>query len=112
MAERATELNQPLTISVSIGVDPAISICSCFEPPTTPLGFNKLSIPDALRGEPVKMVKCLKFNENAIDNAEYVIEGEILPGSSNVIEDQNSHTGYAMPEFPGYNGHASHKCWL
>ena len=40
------------------------------------------------------------------------IEGEILPGSNHVIEDQNSHTGYAMPEFPGYNGKASHECWL
>jgi len=29
MAERATELNQPLPISVSIGVDPAVSVCSC-----------------------------------------------------------------------------------
>ena len=112
MAERATELNQPLPISVSIGVDPAVSICSCFEPPTTPLGFNELSIAGALRGEPVKMVKCLTVNEQAIANAEYVIEGEILPGSNHVIEDQNSHTGYAMPEFPGYNGHASHECWL
>lgn len=34
----------------------------------------------------------------AIANAEYVIEGEILPGVR-VKEDQNSHTGYAMPSF-------------
>lgn len=49
MAERATELGQPLPISVSIGVDPAIEVLSCFEPPTTPLGFNELSIAGALR---------------------------------------------------------------
>ena len=91
MAERATELNQPLPISVSIGVDPAISVISCFEPPTTPLGFNELSIAGALRQKP---------------------EGEILPGSNHVVEDQNSNTGFAMPEFPGYNGPASHECWL
>ena len=112
MAERATELGQPLPISVSIGVDPAISVTSCFEPPTTPLGFNELSIAGALRGEPVKLTPCISINENAIANAEYVIEGEILPGSNNVVEDQNSHTGFAMPEFPGYNGPASHECWL
>ena len=40
MAERATELGQPLPISVSIGVDPAIEVTSCFEPPTTPLGLT------------------------------------------------------------------------
>ncbi|MBQ8986918.1 MAG: UbiD family decarboxylase [Lachnospiraceae bacterium] len=112
MAERATELGQPLPISVSIGVDPAISVTSCFEPPTTPLGFNELSIAGALRGEPVQLTPCVSIKENAIANAEYVIEGEILPGSNNVVEDRNSHTGFAMPEFPGYNGPASHECWL
>lgn len=112
MAERATELNQPLPISVSIGVDPAIEVLACFEPPTTPLGYDELSIAGALRGKPVELVDCISVEERAIANAEYVIEGEILPGSNNVVEDQNSHTGYAMPEFPGYNGAASHECWL
>lgn len=112
MAERATELCQPLPISVSISVDPAISVTSCFEPPTTPLGFNELSIAGALRQHPVELVPCVSVKENAIANAEYVIEGEILPGSNHVVEDQNSHTGFAMPEFPGYNGKASHECWL
>ena len=112
MAERATELNQPLPISVSIGVDPAISITSCFEPPTTPLGFNELSIAGALRKSPIELVECISIPEHAIANAEYVIEGEILPGSNNVVEDMNTHTGYAMPEFPGYDGPASHECWL
>lgn len=111
MAERATELNQPLPISVSIGVDPAIEVTSCFEAPTTPLGFNELSIAGALRRKPVELCHCLTIHENAIANAEYVIEGVILPGSNHVIEDQNTHTGYAMPEFPGYNGVASHVCW-
>ena len=29
-----------------------------------------------------------------------------------VKEDQNTHTGFAMPEFPGYTGPASDQCWL
>lgn len=111
MAERATELGRPLPISISIGVDPAIEIGSCFEPPTTPLGYNELAIAGALRGTPVVMHKCVSIEENCIANAEYVIEGEIQPGVR-VVEDQNSHTGYAMPEFPGCNGHASSECWL
>ena len=111
MAERATELGRPLPISISIGVDPAIEIGSCFEPPTTPLGYNELASAGALRGTPVVMHKCVSIEENCIANAEYVIEGEIQPGVR-VVEDQNSHTGYAMPEFPGYNGRASSECWL
>ena len=111
MAERAAQLGVPLPISVSVGVDPAVEVTSCFEPPTTPLGFNELSIAGALRHHPVELVACKTIHEKAIANAEYVIEGEIQPGV-HVEEDRNSHTGYAMPEFPGYNGAASHECRL
>lgn len=110
MAERAEELGQNLPISISIGVDPAIEVSSCFEPPTTPLGFNELSIAGAVRGTPVEMTDCITIREQAIAHAEYVIEGEIITGER-VQEDQHSHTGYAMPEFPGYNGPASNECW-
>lgn len=73
---------------------------------------DELSIAGALRQRPVELVDCVSVRERAIANAEYVIEGEILPGSNHVVEDQNTHTGFAMPEFPGYNGPASHECWL
>lgn len=103
--EKAEKSGKPLPISISIGVDPAIEIAACFEPPTTPLGFNELSIAGAIRKEPVKLVKCLAIGEKAVANAEYVIEGELIPGSY-VREDQNTNTGKAMPEFPGYTGEA------
>lgn len=104
--ELAEKEGKPLPISVSIGVDPAIEIASCFEPPTTPLGYDELQAAGALRGRPVELVQCLTVAERAIANAEYVIEGEILPGVR-VREDQNSNTGKAMPEFPGYCGPAN-----
>ncbi|KLU64806.1 phenolic acid decarboxylase subunit C [Desulfosporosinus acididurans] len=103
--EKAEAMGKPLPISISIGVDPAIEIASCFEPPTTPLGFNELDIAGALRNSPVELTKCLTINENCIANAEYVIEGELLPNVT-VREDQNTNTGKAMPEFPGYTGEA------
>lgn len=109
--ELAEAAGEPLPISVSIGVDPAIEIASCFEPPTTPLGYDELSVAGALRKEPVELCHCVSVNEMAIANAEYVIEGEVIPGVR-VQEDQNSHTGYAMPEFPGYTGPASDQCRL
>ena len=56
--KKAEESGEPLPISISIGVDPAIEIASCFEPPTTPIGFNELSIAGAIRKKPVEMVKC------------------------------------------------------
>lgn len=104
--EKAEALGKPLPISISIGVDPAIEIASCFEPPTTPLGFNELSIAGAIRGKDVELAPCVTIDEKCIANAEYVIEGELLVGAR-VREDQNSNTGKAMPEFPGYTGPAN-----
>ena len=104
--ELAEAAGEPLPISVSIGVDPAIEIASCFEPPTTPLGYDELQAAGAIRNKPVELVQCLTINERAIADAEYVIEGEILP-NVRVREDQNSNTGKAMPEFPGYCGPAN-----
>lgn len=111
MAEAAEEMGQTLPISISIGVDPAIEIGSCFEPPTTPLGYDELSVAGAIRQKPVELCQCLTIPQRAIANAEYVIEGEVIPGVR-VVEDQNRNTGYAMPEFPGYTGPASDQCWL
>ena len=62
-----------------------------------------MSIAGSIRGEGVQMVQCKTINEKAIARAEYVIEGELLP-DVRVREDQNSNTGKAMPEFPGYTG--------
>ena len=104
--EKAEAEGRALPISISIGVDPAIEIAACFEPPTTPLGFNELTIAGAIRKQPVELVNCLTIKEKAIANAEYVIEGELLPGVR-VVEDQNTNTGKAMPEFPGYTGPAN-----
>lgn len=104
--EKAEALGKPLPISISIGVDPAIEIASCFEPPTTPIGFNELSIAGAIRGEAVELAPCLTIDEKCIANAEYVIEGELIVGKR-MREDINSNTGKAMPEFPGYTGPAN-----
>ncbi|MDC7287553.1 UbiD family decarboxylase [Blautia schinkii] len=104
--ELAEAEGKPLPISISIGVDPAIEIASCFEPPTTPLGYDELQAAGAIRKAPVEMVQCLTIPEKAIANAEYVIEGEILP-NRRIREDMNSNTGKAMPEFPGYCGAAN-----
>lgn len=104
--EKAEKLGRPLPISISIGVDPAIELATCFEPPSTPLGYDELTIAGALRGEGVGLVDCLTIDEHCIGHAEYVIEGELIPGKR-VEEDQNTHSGKAMPEFPGYTGPAN-----
>ncbi len=102
---KAEAAGKPMPITINIGLDPAVYMASCFEPPTTPLGLNELAIAGGLRNRPVEMVRCVSVNAKAIANAEIVIEGELLPGVR-IREDVNSNTGKAMPEFPGYTGPA------
>lgn len=100
------KLNKPMPITISIGLDPAITIGCTFEPPTTPLGYNELNVAGALRQEGVQITKGITVDEMAIARAEYVIEAEIMPNQM-MQEDINTHTGFAMPEYPGYDGKAT-----
>jgi 4-hydroxy-3-polyprenylbenzoate decarboxylase len=101
--EKAEAAGKPLPVSISIGVDPAIYIGTCFEAPTTPLGYDELQIAGSIRKKPVELVDCVSVKGLAIANAEVVIEGELLP-KMRIREDKNTNTGYAMPEFTGYLG--------
>lgn len=104
--EKAAKRGEPLPISISIGVDPAIEIAACFEPPTTPLGYDELCVAGAIRNTPVELTSCLTIPEKCIANAEFVIEGELIPNTY-VREDMSTNSGKAMPEFPGYTGTAN-----
>jgi UbiD family decarboxylase len=103
--EKAEAMGKPLPVSVSIGLDPAIYLATSFEAPTTPLGLDELTIAGGLRGRPVELVDCVSQPAKAIARAEIVIEGEFRPGEY-ADEDAVNHTGWAMPEFPGYTGRA------
>ena len=102
---KAERLGRPLPVSINMGLDPAIYLAACFEPPTTPLGCDELTIAGGLRRRPVSLVDCVSVAAKAIATAEIVIEGEILPGQR-MREDLQTETGYSMPEFPGYLGKA------
>ena len=99
-------LNQPMPITINIGLDPAIAIGTTFEPPTTPLGYNELWCAGALRNEPIQLVDGVAVNEVGIARAEFIIEAEIMPNKT-MQEDINTNSGKAMPEFPGYTGDAN-----
>lgn len=104
--EEYEKLNEPMPITINIGLDPAISIGATFEPPTTPLGYNELWAAGSLRNEPVQLVDSITVDEVGIARSEFILEGEILP-HERIREDINTNTGHAMPEFPGYNGDAN-----
>ncbi len=103
--EKAWALGRPLPASCSIGVDPAIYVATSFEAPTTPLGFDELTIAGGLRGRPVELVDCVTQPAKAIARAEIVLEGEFRV-NDRADEDAITGLGWAMPEFPGYVGPA------
>lgn len=103
---RAEADGRKFEITVNMGLDPAIPLGATFEAPTTPLGYDELAIAGGLRGRPVELVTGVTVEQKAIAAAEVVIEGYIIPGERQA-EDQNTHTGHAMPEFPGYDGPAN-----
>lgn len=103
---RAEAAERKFEITVNMGLDPAVYLSASFEAPTTPLGYNELAIAGGLRGVPVELVDGVTVNQKAIASADVVIEGYIVPGERQA-EDQNTHTGHAMPEFPGYVGPAN-----
>ena len=98
--DKAFAKGEPLQLSISIGLDPAIYLASCFEPPTTPLGYDELLIAGGMREAPVELTKCRTVDELCIANAEYVIEGYLIPGEM-LPEDYTTNSGIALPEFHG-----------
>ena len=102
---KAEALGRPSPVSVSIGFDPAIYVATSFEAPTTPLGFDELTIAGGLRNRPVELVDCVTQAAKSIARAEIVLEGEFRPGEY-ADEDAMTGSGWAMPEFPGYVGSA------
>jgi len=111
MIDKAAKMNVPLPITVSIGVDPAIYLCSSLAPPTTPFGYDELSAAGALRGQPVELAKSLTIDGAGVANAEYVIEGEIIPGMIG-REDKLTGNGNSLAEFAGYTGEAQSVCLI
>ncbi|UQS84071.1 UbiD family decarboxylase [Bombilactobacillus thymidiniphilus] len=105
-AEEYEKANKPMPITINIGLDPAVTIGTTFEPPTTPLGYNELGVVGAVRQQPVELVPGISVDEKAIARSEYTLEGYIMP-NQRIQEDINTHTGKAMPEFPGYDGDAN-----
>lgn len=81
--QRALERNEPLPISISIGIHPSDFMCAAYR---APLGLDELTIMGGLRGAPVELGTCVTSDLPYFADAEIVIEAEIMP------------TGWTWPE--------------
>ena len=79
MLDKMEKRNKPLEVAVVIGLDPSIMFSASVTGAEVPHITDKLEIAGALRGEPVKMVKCETIDLEVPADAEIVIEGLVLP---------------------------------
>lgn len=91
---QAEKMNQPLPIAICLGVDPVLTFMA-----STPIAYNlsEYKYAAALNGIPMELTKCMTCNLDVPANAEFVLEGEVLP-ARRVVEGP-------FGEFPGtYSG--------
>ncbi|MFB3883788.1 MAG: UbiD family decarboxylase [Thermodesulfobacteriota bacterium] len=69
--------NKPLDIAVIIGMDPLTFLASITY---APQGIDKFDLAGGLRGKPVELVKGQTVDIEVPRHAEFVMEGQILPG--------------------------------
>ena len=77
--ERAEKRNQPLEITISNGVNIPSAIAAVTPSGVAPLDVDELGIASVLLGEPVRLCKSLTVAPEGFADAQFIIEGELLP---------------------------------
>lgn len=77
--KRAEAKGQALEITVNNGVDFAVSMAAAAPASAAPIDSDELGIASQIRGCPVELIEAQTVDVEAIANAQFVIEGRILP---------------------------------
>lgn len=74
--QRRLDRGEPLEIAVAVGVHPYEMLAASFK---APINMDEFAIAGGLHGAPVELVKCRTVDLEVPADAEFVIEGELLP---------------------------------
>lgn len=77
--ERAERQGRPLEITVSVGIDPSVYMAAVVPGSAAPIETDELGIASTLLGRPLELVKSRTVDVEGVANAQFIIEGEILP---------------------------------
>ncbi len=77
--KRAEAKGVPLEITVNNGVDYPVLMAGAVPASAAPIDADELGIVSQMRGVPVDLIKAQSVDVEAIANAQFVIEGRILP---------------------------------
>ena len=91
MLKKSERNNEPLEMAIALGGDPVLYIAA-----VSSLGYgeDEFALAGAIRGEPLKLVKCETIDLEVPATAECVIEGEILPNVRRPEGPFGEYTGY------------------
>jgi 2,5-furandicarboxylate decarboxylase 1 len=77
--KRAEAKGEPLEITVNNGVDLGVHLAAASPAAAAPIDMDEVGIACQIRGEPVEMIEAQTVSVEAFANAQFVIEGRILP---------------------------------
>ncbi|MCH8227331.1 MAG: UbiD family decarboxylase [Proteobacteria bacterium] len=77
--KRAEARGEALEITVNNGVDYPVIMAAAVPSSAAPIDTDELGIASQMRGVPVELIKAQTVDVEAIANAQFVIEGRILP---------------------------------
>ena len=77
--KRAEAKGQPLEITVNNGADLGAHMAAASPASAAPIELDEVGIACQVRGEPVELLKAQTVDVEAFANAQFVIEGRILP---------------------------------
>jgi 2,5-furandicarboxylate decarboxylase 1 len=77
--KRAEAKGQPLEVTVNNGVDFAVTMAAAAPASAAPIEMDEIGIACQMRGEPVELIKAQTVDVEVVANAQFVLEGRILP---------------------------------
>ncbi len=77
--KRAEAKGEPLQLTVSNGIDFPVCMAAASPSSAAPIDMDELGIASQMRGAPVELIKAQTVPVEAIANAQFVLEGHILP---------------------------------
>ncbi len=98
--KRAEAKGQPLAITVSNGVDFPVIMAGATPATVAPIEMDELGIASQMRGAPIELIKGRTVAVEGIANAQFVIEGRLLPGVRETEGPYAEVTGYYASREP------------
>lgn len=95
--ERAQRLGKPLPVAVCIGADLALHFTAATMGSQMPENMDELAVAGGLAGRPLAVIKAATQDVLVPAEAEFVLEGEILPGEQQPEGPFGEFIGFAAP---------------